>query len=156
LEDEMNYLFAGIIALVLIGGAYMQGRADGYDKRVAEQAAKQDQAIQDYTGKVTEAFTNAAHDAASDFIDKTAVLNTVATTLKNLKEKINGAAAELSRSLRDGGCFLTPQQRRLLECIRRPNEAGCAGISEEAVRPSLSGKSTAPPAASGPLRPAQR
>ena len=119
------YLIGGIAGLLGIIGAYFYGHSVGYD---AHKAERLDTVEEQFQGFVTAAGAAAAAGTAAglaDFKAQAGVLQSLAADLQTTNGIMNNAASRLASSLRNGGCFLTGEQRRLLECVRRPRDSAC-------------------------------
>lgn len=122
-------LAAVLLFVASVTGAYFYGDNIGYQRRQAQEV--------DTLGKQFSGYVSAAGDAAKagtaaalkDFQDKAAVLESVAKNLRSAEGIMDNAASKLSASLRGGSCVLDPDQRRLLECIRRPGDSACAAAA---------------------------
>lgn len=112
--------------ILSVGSAYFYGHAQGVNSEKAALADGYKDALDKFSGDVTKAAAAATADALKDFKDKTATLMAVAEQLTRAKGVMDAASNRLAASLKGGACNLTPVQRRLLECMRRPNSAGCA------------------------------
>ncbi len=114
---------------VSVGGAYFYGHDQGVKSEKAALADKYQSALDKFAHDVTKAAAAATADALKDFKAKTAVLEELAGQLKTAQGVMNVASSKLAASLRGGACVLSPVQRQLLECVRRPGSAGCAAGS---------------------------
>lgn len=121
------WIYIGVlVAFIAVGlGGYFYGHNEGYNAALAEQASSIQKALTDFEGRVAKSADAATKAALAEFREKTALLQTVGDQLAKARETINAASAKLSASMRGGACVLTPAQRRLLECVRRPDTAGC-------------------------------
>jgi hypothetical protein len=120
------WLVAGAIWIGSTLGAYFYGHNEGYNAALAEQAAGIQKALTDFEQRVAATADSVTKAALEEFKAKTALLKSVGDQLDKAQGTINAASAKLSASLRGGSCVLSPAQRRLLECIRRPDTEGCA------------------------------
>lgn len=125
------YIIGGgaLLALSLAIGAYFYGVHVGHAEAKAGQL---DGVRTEFQGYVTAAGVAAATGTAgalAEFKEQAATLASVANDLQRTNGVMNNAAAKLSASLRGGACILTPAQRRLLECVRRPNDTACTAPS---------------------------
>lgn len=123
-------IIGGLVGLILlVTGAFFYGQHIGVQKEQAKQLVSvKDQ----FAGYVTAAGAAAAAGTATalaDFKAQAGVLQNVADELRTTKGIMDNAAAKLAASLRNGGCFLSPDQRRMLECIRRPRDTACTAPS---------------------------
>jgi hypothetical protein len=116
----------GVLLLSSIG-SFFYGRSTGFEACQAKQAVALSQGFKDLekSGKDQQAADQKSFDA------RMARLDGLAGKFSTQGDQINGAASRLSASLAarpsvGGSCNLTPGDRRLLECIRRPFETGCA------------------------------
>jgi hypothetical protein len=123
-------------------GAYFYGHNEGWNAALADQAAGIQKALTDFETRVAASADAATQSALEEFRRKTAVLDKLGDQMATAQGKIDAAAAKLSSSLRGGACVLQPAQRRLLECIRRPDGPGCSP-GDAAVRPAISGTGAA-------------
>jgi hypothetical protein len=130
------WLVAGAIWVGSTLGAYFYGHNEGYNAALAEQAAGIQKALTDFEQRVATTADAVTKAALAEFKEKTALLKSVGDQLDKAQGTINAASAKLSASLRGSSCVLTPPQRRLLECIRRPDTEGCAPASA-AVQPAV-------------------
>lgn len=110
-----------------VGGAYFYGHDQGVKSEKAALADGYQAALDKFAGDVTKAAATATADALKDFKEKTATLQRVADELTKAKGVMDAASSKLSASLKGGACVLSPVQRQLLECVRRPSSAGCSG-----------------------------
>lgn len=120
-------IIGGLVGVILlVTGAFF------YGQHIGRQGERSDQlvAVKDqFRGFITDAGLAAQAGttaALGDFNARTAALGRVAENLRRTQGIMDNAANQLSESLRGGGCFLSPVQRRLLECVRRPGDAACA------------------------------
>lgn len=125
-----------ILALVtFIGGttiAYFQGRADGYDKRVAQDDAGTVKALEHFGTKWADQNKRMETMMAGEAADRDAARQNFADWVQNNQRNSDAALSRLVASFSGtaaAGCFLTPVQRRLLECIRRPDSGGCTAAA---------------------------
>lgn len=119
------YLISGIAGLLACIGAFFYGQHTGVQK---ERAAQLVDVRGQFQGFVTAAGAAAAAGTAAglkDFQAQAGVLQSLAADLQTTNGIMNNAASRLASSLRNGGCFLTGEQRRLLECVRRPRDSAC-------------------------------
>lgn len=115
-----------LLAALLVGlGAFFYGQHVGYQGRVAEESGVVAKQFQDYATAAGDAARDGTAAALADFNAKASTLETVARQLRTSKGIMDNAASQLSASLRGGACVLNPDQRRLLECVRRPGDAAC-------------------------------
>lgn len=137
------WLIAGGIWIASTLGAYFYGHNEGWNAALADQAAGIQKALTDFETRVASSADAATKAALDEFKRKTAVLDSLGAQMAKQQGTIDAAAAKLSNSLRGGACVLQPAQRRLLECIRRPDTAGCSS-SPAAVLPAVPRESRAP------------
>jgi uncharacterized protein YukE len=131
------YAIAGALAASIVIGlsGYFYGHSQGYNSALAEQAETIKAALDDFQTRVAESADKATREALEEFKQKTALLGEVTEKIQKAQGTINAAASKLSASLRNGMCVLTPQQRMLLECVRRPNAAGCSASAPAVSAP---------------------
>jgi hypothetical protein len=129
-------LAAGAVWIGSTLGAYFYGHNEGWNAALAKEAAGIQKALTDFESRVASSADAATRSALEEFKRKTAVLDGLGEKLEKQQGTIDAAAAKLSSSLRGGACVLGPSQRRLLECIRRPDTAGCSS-SSAAVLPAV-------------------
>lgn len=118
-------------ALRLLGVLGLVVAAFFYGQHLGAQSVKAGQL--DAVSGQFQGFVTAAGDAAragteqgmADFKDRLATVDRLATNLRSAQGIMNNAASQLSNSLKGGSCLLTPEQRRLLECVRRPDATAC-------------------------------
>lgn len=123
-------VIGGLVGIILlVTGAFFYGQHVGYDSRKAEETDTLAKQFQGYVTAAGDAAKNGTAAALADFRERIAVLDKVANDLQITKGIMNNAAARLSSSLRGGACVFNPDQRRLLECIRRPGDAACTAPS---------------------------
>lgn len=122
------WIYIGVLlAFIGVGlGSYFYGHNEGYNAALAEQAKSIQATLTDFEKRVGASADAATKAALAEFKEKTALLQSVGDSLAKAQGTINAASAKLSASLRGGACVLTPAQRRLLECVRRPDTAGCS------------------------------
>lgn len=113
----------GIVGLVV--AAFFYGQHLGAQSVKAGQLDTVAGQFQGYVTAAGEAARAGAEQAGADFRDRMATLDRLASNLRSAQGIMNNAASQLSNSLRGGSCLLTPDQRRLLECVRRPDAAAC-------------------------------
>lgn len=118
-------LIAGGLWIATTLGGYFYGHNEGYNAALAEQAKGIQKILTDFENRVAQSADAATKAALAEFKERTALLQTVSDQLAKAQGTINAAASKLSASLRGGLCVLSPPQRQLLECVRRPNTAGC-------------------------------
>lgn len=123
------YLVVFLAFVVTGGGAYWMGRVDGANSVKAGLADAYAKNLDKFTGDVTKAAAKATADALADFREKTRILDELAEKFKTAQGVINAASSKLAASLKGGACVLSPAQRQLLECVRRPSSAGCSASS---------------------------
>lgn len=133
------WLIAGGIWVASTLGAYFYGHNEGWNAALAQQAAGIQKVLTDFETRVATSADAATKAALDEFKRKTAVLDGLGDQLTKAQGTIDAAASKLSSSLRGGACVLQPAQRRLLECIRRPDTAGCSP-GDPAVLPAVPGK----------------
>lgn len=115
------------VAFVGVGaGGYFKGHSDGVNSVKADLADSYAKALDKFTGDVTKAAAQATADALKDFGERTKVLDELAAKFQTAQGVMNAASVKLAQSLRGGACILSPVQRQLLECMRRPSTAGCS------------------------------
>ncbi len=122
------WIYIGVLlAFIGVGlGGYFYGHNEGYNAALAAQAESIQATLTDFEKRVASSADAATKAALAEFKEKTALLQTVGDSLAKAQGTINAASAKLSASLRGGACVLTPIQRQLLECVRRPDTAGCS------------------------------
>lgn len=130
------WLIAGGIWIASTLGAYFYGHNEGYNAALAEQAAGIQKALTDFETRVAASADAATKAALDEFKAKTDLLAAMGEKWEKAEGTINAAASKLSASLRGSSCVLQPAQRRLLECIRRPDSPGCSP-EPQAVRPAV-------------------
>jgi hypothetical protein len=130
-------VIAGGVWIASTLGGYFYGHNEGWNAALADQAVGIQKALTDFETRVAASADNATRAALEEFRQKTRILGQLGADLEKTQGAINAAASKLSLSLRGGACVLGPAQRRLLECIRRPDTAGCSP-GEPALRPSVS------------------
>lgn len=127
----------GIVAWLGTGVAsYLQGRADGYDKRIATEHSADEARLKAFDKKLNAMLAQAAAGAFADFNRRAATLDRVATQLEHDQEIANENANRLANAMR-GRFVIHPAERLLYECIRRPRDPRCAGSPDSAVRNPL-------------------
>lgn len=115
------------VAFVGVGGAgYWKGSVDGANGVKAGLADSYAANLKQFTGDVTKAAAKATADALADFTERTRVLDQLAEKFKTAQGVMNAASSKLAASLKGGACVLSPVQRQLLECVRRPSSPGCS------------------------------
>lgn len=114
----------GVVALV--AAAYFYGLHNGAN---GVKAGQLDTVTEQFDGFVVRAGAAAeagTRQGMADFNARLATVDRLASNLRTAQGIMNNAASQLSNSLRGGACLLKPEQRRLLECIRRPDAAACS------------------------------
>lgn len=107
-------------------GAYFYGHNEGWNAYAADQAKTIQVALTDFEHRVAASADAATKAALDEFKKKTAVLDDIDGKLKTAQGTIDAASAKLSASLHGSTCVLSPAQRQLLECVRRPNAPSCS------------------------------
>lgn len=114
-----------VLTIALVLGAFFYGQHLGYQSRQAEETTVLAKQFQKYAEDAKANAKAGTEQALADFNAKTAVLDDIAKNLETAKGIMNNAASRLASSLRNGACVLSPGQRLLLECIRRPGDPRC-------------------------------
>jgi len=121
------WVYVGLLVAFLAvgGGAYWKGSTDGANSVKAHLAETYQDALKKFSDDAVRAAAAATADALADFTAKTAVLDKLAADFRKAKGIMDHASSLLADSLKGGACVLSPGQRQLLECVRRPNSPGC-------------------------------
>ncbi len=120
------WIYVGVLlAFVGVGlGGYFYGTHVGANSVKAKLADDYQAALQKFAGDAAKAAAQATADALKDFAAKSAVLDKLQASIATAQGVINAASSRLAKSLKET-CTLSPPQRALLECLRRPDGPGC-------------------------------
>jgi predicted NUDIX family NTP pyrophosphohydrolase len=121
------WIYLGVVlALVAVGGGgYWKGSVDGANSVKADLADDyRDQLVQ-FNGEVQKAAAAATANALRDFAERMKIADDIVASITKAQGAINAASSRLAASFKNGACVLSPDQRRLFECMRRPGSAGC-------------------------------
>lgn len=114
------------VAFVGVGGAgYWKGSVDGANGVKADLAQSYSDQLKKFSDDAVKAAAAATADALADFTAKTSILDKLAADFRKAKGVMDAASSQLAASLKGGACVLSPVQRQLLECVRRPSSPGC-------------------------------
>lgn len=129
------WVYVGLLVAFLVvgGGAYWKGSADGANGVKAQLADTYSQQLKKFSDDAVKAAAAATADALSDFTKKTAILDQLAEDFRKAKGVMYAASDKLAASLKGGACVLSPAQRQLLECVRRPHSPGCVAAPAAGV-----------------------
>lgn len=114
-----------LLTIALATGTFFYGQHVGYAERKAEEVDTLASKFKQYADDAGKAAHDGTAAAIKELQDKMAVLSDVAKQLNITKGIMDNAASKLANSLRGGACVLSPDQRRMLECVRRPMGQGC-------------------------------
>lgn len=121
------WIYVGLLVAFLAvgGGAYWKGSTDGANGVKADLADSYSEQLKKFSDDAVKAAAAATADAIRDFTAKTTILDQLAADFRKAQGVMNAASSKLAASLKGGACVLTPAQRQLLECVRRPGSPGC-------------------------------
>lgn len=127
-------ILGGLVAVLLLcGTCYWKGSLDGANGVKADLASSYSEQLKQFSDDAVKAAAAATAGALQDFTAKTAILDQLAEDFRKAKGVMYAASDKLAASLKGGACVLSPAQRQLLECVRRPGSAGCAPPGAAAV-----------------------
>lgn len=121
------WIYVGVLlAFIALGGTcYWKGSLDGANGVKADLAESYQDQLKKFSDDAVKAAAAATADALADFTAKTTILDRLAADFRKAKGVMDAASSKLADSLKGGACVLSPSQRQLLECVRRPGSPGC-------------------------------
>ncbi len=127
-------ILGGLVGVLLLCGVcYWKGSLDGANGVKADLATAYSKQLKQFSDDAVKAAAAATADALQDFTAKTEILDKLADDFRKARGVMYAASDKLAASLKGGACILSPAQRQLLECVRRPNSPGCVAPGAAAV-----------------------
>jgi hypothetical protein len=123
-----SWIYVGVLlAFMAVGGvSYWKGSLDGANGVKADLADNYAEQLKKFSEDAVKAAAAATAEALKDQTARLAILDQLAEDFRKARGVMYAASDRLAASLKGGACVLTPPQRQLLECVRRPSSAGCS------------------------------